>query len=170
MTKTLILSALVALVVTIVVSVVTPSPKQIIREIPGLGAVVSSETLTSPTCIDGVCIFSTKRNFTTTASTTICAIKSPSATSTILRATINVTTGSSTAATLYLATSTTAFATTTNLVTYTLSANTQASTNFVGTAASVVPPGIFLVLGAAGGPANGHLLVGSCSVDFRKIN
>lgn len=170
MSKTLVWSGVIAAVVAVVISVVSPTPKQIIREVPGLGAVVSSESLSSPVCSDGLCTHYKRMAFVS-PTTTPCALRSPNATTTIERATVNVTTGSSTAATLSLATSTTAFATTTNLATYTLTASTQNTYSFTAAAGTgIVPPLTFLVLGAAGGPANGHQLTGTCSVEFRQAN
>lgn len=169
MNKTNLLLGAVGVVALVVAILALSKPAQVIVE-RGIGAVTSSENLTSPMCVDGICRYQTKIVMTS-PSQTPCAIKSPNATTTLERHTINITVGSSTAATLSLATSTTATATTTNLATYTLTANTQNTYSFAGTSgAGIVPPNTWIVLGAAGGPANGHQLTGTCSADLRQVN
>lgn len=93
------------------------------------------------------------------ATTTVCALQSPVATSTLLSASIRFVVSSTTASTVTLAKATTAYATTTKLVEVALAAGAQgtvvASTTPSGGATNdgtnVFSPNTYLVVGMAGG-------------------
>jgi hypothetical protein len=108
-----------------------------------------------------------------TATTTVCAIKSPAATSTLVFAGVRFSTSSTTASTVSLAQATTAYATTTNINTYAVSANAQATivastTGSVAGDATIFAPNTFFVVGMAGGIGT-FSPVGSCSAEFVRI-
>ena len=110
------------------------------------------------------------------ATTTVCALKSPSATSTIvgfadggIGATFKV--SSTTASVLTVATSTTAFATTSMLLRQPIAANAQLSVVSTTTPANggiVLPPNTYLVFGMEGGVGT-FSPVGTCSAAFRVL-
>jgi hypothetical protein len=111
----------------------------------------------------------------TTATTTVCAIKSPSATSTLVFGGINFQTSSTTATTVTLAKAATGFATTTALNTLSLGANAQgaqiatSSTAAVGVVSNnIFGPNEYFVVGMAGGIGN-FSPVGTCSAEFVRI-
>lgn len=103
------------------------------------------------------------------ATTTPCAIQNPfNATSTLVNAVMNVTTGTSTAAVLTIATSTTAFAATSPVFGATLAANTQGTFMAGETASStglgvVIPPTGWVTFTLA----SQNTLVGTCSAVFQ---
>lgn len=110
-----------------------------------------------------------------TATTTICAIKSPAATSTLTFAGVKFAVSSSTASTVTLAKATTAYATTTqigNLVA--IAANGQSTILATSTAANIIAqdtvfaPNTFFVVGMAGGVGT-FSPTGSCSAEFVRI-
>lgn len=87
-----------------------------------------------------------------TATTTVCAIKSPTSTSTLATAGVRIGTASSTISIWDIARATSAFATTTAIgTTYTIAANAAAdivsSTSPAGGSAAVFPPNTYLVVG-----------------------
>lgn len=92
-----------------------------------------------------------------TATTTICAIKSPAATSTLTYGTVKLTVSSTTASTVTLAKSATAFATTTSLGTWAAAANSQGTAVSLRTAAGgedldeTFGPSQYFVVSMAGG-------------------
>jgi len=111
------------------------------------------------------------------ATTTVCAIKSPSATSTLTHAAIRVDVASSTATIFDLAKATTAFATTTALGTaHAVGAGTQdfilASTSPAAGDAVVLAPNSFIVFGARQGISSGDAAGtgfvprGECQAEF----
>jgi hypothetical protein len=92
------------------------------------------------------------------ATTTVCALKSPiDATSTLRRALVRFSVGSTTASTVYVSKAATAFATTTSLGYYALAANAQGTFQATTTSATILDqngifaPGTYLVVGMAGG-------------------
>ncbi len=107
------------------------------------------------------------------ATTTICAIKSPSATSTLaLNSGVSIRTSSTTASRVTLAKATTAFATTTLLGVADISANAQdtvlASTTVTNLETSVFAPNTWFVVGMAGGIGT-FSPVGNCQATFNVI-
>lgn len=114
----------------------------------------------------------------TLATTTPCALQSPSATSTLVHASLAVTTASSTATTWTIAKASTAYATTTRLGTFSLgsgalgtmvASSTQTSvsgdTKTVDDV-SVVAPNTFIVWSKAGDTPAGTGLGGVCRAEF----
>jgi hypothetical protein len=117
---------------------------------------------------NGLATCSEKRGFGT-ASTTICAIKSPGATSTLAYAGTNFVTSSTTASIITIAKSSTPFATTTILGgQFNIAANAQAAYTTTGTtSAYIFSPGQFVVVGMQGGAAATTFSpTGSCSAEF----
>lgn len=115
------------------------------------------------------------------ATTTPCSIKTPAATSTLVRSWFNVKTGTTTSATLTLATSTTAFSTTTPLTTpfaglvnkysFVYYGTTTTATNG-GTVGGVYAPNTWLVYGLAGEATlggGGFVISGSCGAVFQQL-
>ncbi len=122
----------------------------------------------------------TVRMVGTAASTTVCAIKSPPATSTLAFAGVNFTTSSTTGSVVTLAKATTAFATTTVLNNLTLAANAQGAQIATSSMATlgIVPsiifaPNTYFVVGmqdTTPEAGTGHFSpVGSCSAEFVRI-
>lgn len=106
-----------------------------------------------------------------TATTTLCAIQSPAATSSLMFAAWVINTGTSTAATIDLATSTTAFATTTNLVAATVvgsSGKGAVSWSSAGTN-GVLAPNTWVVTKTAGAGLSGYTYGGTCDAEFTVL-
>jgi hypothetical protein len=106
-----------------------------------------------------------------TATTTVCSIKSPAATSTLRVGAVTLTTSSTTASIVTLAKATTAYATTTALSRLALAANAQA-THFASTSAGstdiIFSPNTYFVVGMEGG-AGTFSPVGACTAVFTRI-
>lgn len=142
---------------------------------PALGSVSSPDIQTNWLRVGGV-MHEYRSRALATATTTPCAIISPAATSTLLAATLQVTTASSTATTWTFATSTTAYATTSLYNTFSLASGALGSmvattTNITGVVTNdrtVFPPNTFLVWGVAGvsNPSDTSKLNGSCQAEF----
>lgn len=111
------------------------------------------------------------------ATITPCAIQNPfNATSSLVDATFNVTTGTSSAAQIVFATSTTAFATTSALATMQVAASSDGTFVTGETATStgigvVLGPSNWLVIGTALGSAvgYGYTYGGTCSAVFQSV-
>ena len=106
-----------------------------------------------------------------TATTTLCAIQSPSATSSLVMASWKISAGTTTAATIDLATSTSRFATTTNLI-----AGTSVASGAQGSAAwrssgsnSVLAPNTYVVVKTAGAGSGGYTYGGQCEGEFQVL-
>ena len=110
------------------------------------------------------------------ATTTVCALRSPSATSTLMHASITLDTSSTTATTVTLAKATTAYATTTLVTSAAVNANAQATIIATSTANTVsalgtintrvFAPNNYLVVGMQGGVGS-FSPVGSCNAEWR---
>ncbi len=113
------------------------------------------------------------RTTMTGATTTPCALQNPSltATSSIANFAAQINVGTSTLSLLTLATSTTAFATTSLITTATIAANNQGLLTWEGGVNNtMLPPGGWIVLGAAGASgANGFTYSGTCSATIQTI-
>lgn len=107
----------------------------------------------------------------TQATTTVCALQSPSATSTLTRADITFVVSSTTASTITIAKASSAFATTTLLGTTAIVANGYgtaiASTTQDST--SIFSPNQWVVVGMAGGQGN-FSPTGICQASWRQLN
>jgi len=121
-------------------------------------------------CINGVCEFYNRVAYTT-ATTTVCAIKSPSATSTLIFGSANFTVSSSSASQVVIAKSATAFATTTLLGQASLGANARGTILATTTPLDALDedrtfaPNTFFVVGMAGGIGT-FSPAGACTAKF----
>ena len=134
---------------------------------PQLGA-VSGPDLSSPYfSVNGVVTYQSRVTMRA-ATTTLCAIKSPSATSTLAVVGWQIGAGTTTAATIDLATSTTAYSTTTNLVA--ASSVASGANGAVSWASSgtngVLAPNIYVVVKTAGAGLSGYTYGGTCFAQF----
>lgn len=155
----------------------------VVREVQNLGA-VSSPAILSPWFSFGGARFWGSEVDLTTATTTICAVQAPAATSTLVAnaSTVSFRTSSTTDSTVTVAKATTAFATTTLLRTVSIAANAQAdftmaSTTSVDSTAAwaleqsnlVFAPNEWLVVGMAGGIGT-FSPVGACSPVWKQVD
>lgn len=104
------------------------------------------------------------------ATTTVCALQSPNATSSLVRTGLNVTTGTSTAGTITMATSSSPFATTTSLESFTIASGAQGNRYYIPTtsANSVMAPNTYVVFGVAGVPY-GFTYEGTCQATWEQL-
>lgn len=108
-----------------------------------------------------------------TSTTTVCAIQSPAATSTLLSAGIGFKVSSTTASTVTMARGATAFATTTKLGSVSLAANAKGTVMATTTTSpgtdgdSVFPPSYWFVVGMAGGIGT-FSPSGTCHASFEE--
>lgn len=144
------------------------------RQDQTFGAVVGPDTYFDYVANNDVRKSATRKAFTT-ATTTVCAIKSPSATSTLVFGGVNFTRSSTTASVVTLAKAATAFATTTALNTLSIAANGQgaqiatSSTATVGVVPAIIfAPNQYFVVGMQGGIGT-FSPVGSCTAEFVRI-
>lgn len=142
---------------------------------PRLGAVSGPDTYFEYTANQNLQKYGLTRGFTS-ATTTVCAIKSPAATSTLVFAGVNFTTSSTSASVVTLAKAATAFATTTALNTLTLAANAlgaQIATSSIATVGvagnNIFAPNQYFVVGMQGGVGGTFSPVGTCSAEFVRI-
>lgn len=107
------------------------------------------------------------------ATTTICALQAPAATSTLEAASLSLTIGTTTASTITFAKAATAFATTTQLYTYNVSAGAQAAISLPATTTQanmdkyVFAPNTYFVVGMQGS-AGTFSPTGVCSAVWRS--
>ena len=149
-------------------------PVQLIQnENQEVGAVVGPNLYNPFWNVNDVFLYPMSKTMTK-STTTICAFKSPNATSTLMIASANFSTGSTTNATVSIAKSSTAFATTTNIGTLKLAANEKGT--WVGGYASssmsnlVFEPGKYLVFGMQGGTGEVNFSpVGTCKVIWQSV-
>lgn len=119
--------------------------------------------------LGGIFITPTRITALTQATTTVCAIQSPNATTTIMSASLLETVSSTTASTITLATSTTAFATTSLITTAAIGANAQGVLTWdSGANNGTVSPNTWLVFGQSGGTGT-FSPTGVCSVLLQSI-
>lgn len=121
---------------------------------------------------NGVRVYPTGRALST-ATTTVCAIQSPNATSTLRWAGVRFDVSSTTASVVTIAKSATAFATTTSIGTdYNIAANgqgfIQASTSPAAGAVTVFAPNTWLVVGMKGGTGT-FSPTGACQATFEEF-
>lgn len=143
-----------------------------VTEVP-VGSVVSSEVSSSNFSFGEVRRWAYRPKFNV-ASTTLCAVKSPAASSTLVFAGYIINTGTSTAATIDVAKGTTPYATTTLLVTGTSVAS--GATKEIGwttagaTAADdIMAPNTWLIVKTASAGLSGYTYGGNCSVVFQEF-
>ena len=108
------------------------------------------------------------------ATTSLCAIKSPAATTTLERIAWQITGGTTTAATIDIGTSTTAYATTTNLVSATaVASGAQAYKYWTPVGGTVndamMSPNTWVNVMTAGAGLNGYTYTGKCEAVFTEL-
>ena len=116
----------------------------------------------------------TVRSTFTAATTTPCSLRAPAATTTLIFAGWQITTGTSTAATIDLGTSTTAFSTTTNKVAAkSIAANAQGYAVWTPAGGGVddnkMAPNEYVVVKTAGAGLSGYTYQGTCTAEFREF-
>lgn len=107
-----------------------------------------------------------------TATTSVCAIQAPAATSTLTFAGWKITTGTTTAATIDIGIGRTAFATSTTLVTGTSvasGANGEAAWSDVTGTTGIMRPNDWLVVKTAGPGLGGYTYTGNCVAEFTVL-
>lgn len=175
MTKQNILtSAVIALLVSGTVAFLFPNTvKTVVQEVTKTGSVVSSELPDNNFSFGQVrrWAYGPKMNVATTS---LCSIKSPAATSTLISAAFQIYTGTSTAATIDIGTSTTAFATTTNLVSaFSVGSGAQGATGWTSAGGSVqdnvMAPNTYVNVKTAGAGLGGYTYGGKCTVVFQEF-
>lgn len=110
------------------------------------------------------------------ATTTVCALPSPSSTSTLMSFALNITTGTSTGGLFTIGTSTTAYSTSSSmfLPSIVVGANTQQTITWVpqssgvSSSSGVVSPNTFIVAGVQGVPF-GYTYGGTCKALFNIL-
>ncbi len=135
------------------------------------GARPGPDTDSQCTTQNGLQTCQTRRPLTL-ATTTPCAIKSPSATSTLVESGVIITTASSTATTWVMAKATTPFATTTYLDLFSLSSGVQGALQSSATTTGIdikqtFAPNTWFVVSKSGDTPAGVLLAGQCSATFQ---
>lgn len=168
--NTIITAVVAALLGAIVVVVATPErvTKEVVREVvEQVGAISSPDIMSNWLGLGGGRVWNYTIPFTT-STTTVCAITSPAATSTLLFGGVLFTTSSTTASTVTLAKATTAFATTTSLGASALTANGQGYVVASTTGSHIFSPSTYFVVGMAGGVGN-FSPVGSCTATFIEL-
>lgn len=166
--KTTIVTAVVAAVVALGFLVVTNH----LQSKP-VGAVASPDIMSPWFSYGGVRHWSGHSESLVSATTTVCAIQSPAATSTLLRASISFKVGSTTASTVDIAKATTAYATTTIIGGGALAANAQGTFNATTTPATgtslngpmVFAPSTYVVFGMEGGTGT-FSPTGTCQAEW----
>lgn len=157
----------VALVAVVIATLGLIFPKV---QVP-LGSVVGPELLSPFFSVNEV-RHEYRRAALVKATTTPCAVKAPNATSTLLSASVQIRTSTTTATTWHLAEATTAFATTTNIAIFSLGSGDQGTlANVASTTAadglSVISPNNYVVWGVAGiGNLTSDKLLGTCQAEF----
>lgn len=162
--------ALVVVAIIAISAFIFPRSNTVVERI--VGAASGPELLSPFFSVDGV-RHEYRKSKLNTATTTPCALKSPSATSTLVFASLEISTASSTATTWTLAKAANAFATTTLLNTFSLGSGalgTMVATSTTVVAVddqTVIAPSTFLVWGVAGTTVSDVTkLNGVCQAEF----
>ncbi len=134
-----------------------------------LGSVSSPDIMSPYFSVGGVYQWKNARTLGT-ATTTMCSVQSPSATSTLDSARLQITTGTSTATIFTVATSTTAFATTTALNRFSLASAAQGSFALMSTTSDayrIMSPNTWVVWSVEGTViSDATKLLGTCNTTF----
>ena len=163
----------VALVLSLYASVRPSTSTTIVKNEPAVGALAGPNIPSNYLKWCGVAIYSGATALAV-GTTTVCAIQSPAATSTLIRASILLTTSSTTASTVTLAKAATAFATTTSLGQHVVAANAQGAIQASTTLAvglndnTVFGPNQWFVVGMAGGVGT-FSPVGQCQATWQTL-
>lgn len=148
MNKLTISGALVAIVFSIIALVLSATGGTVTNNL----SAVSSPDISSPYfSYSDIRHWGAKTTNLTQATTTICALQSPAATSSLQTASIRLTTSSTTASTLTLAKATTPYATSTSLGAVSASANGQIVGVASTTGSHIFAPNQYFVVGMQGG-------------------
>lgn len=163
--KTIVVSGIMALLIaggTVVVTAPTPE-----APVDNLGAAPGPDTGYTYFGVGGVRQHSASKSLQT-GTTTVCSIKSPNATSSLLFGGIRFVVGSTTASTVTLAKSTNGTATSSSLGTFALAANAQG----VGTASTtgnhIFAPNQYFVVSMGGGTGT-YSPTGTCKATFVEM-
>ncbi len=164
--KTIVVAAVVAVIAAAGTFAFLPTRTEVITKLGSSGNYVASPVFT----FGDVRAYAGRQELRQ-ASTTICAIQSPAATSTLRFANVKVNIGSSTALILDIAQATTQYATTTKIgTTYNIAAGAQAfvqaSTSPAAGATTVFAPLTWLVVKAQGGVTAGDFATAAGSAGF----
>lgn len=167
--KNLIASIVIGLIA--IVASVYLGGTQVVKEITHeVGAVSSPDLASRYFSFGGVREWAGRQQMNV-ATTTLCAIQAPAATSTLKFVSFSVTTGTSTSATIDIATSTTAFATTTNLVSaVSIGSGAQGQQFWSPVGGSVndntMAPNTYVIVKTAGAGLGGYTYGGTCQASF----
>ena len=130
---------------------------------------VSSPDIGSPYISFGdVRLWASHTSSLTQATTTVCALQSPSATSTLKQGSVQFTVSSSTATTVTLAKASTPYATTTSLGSVTIPANAQGYGIASTTGSQIFSPNTYFVVGMAGGIGS-FSPTGTCNAEWMEL-
>lgn len=141
-------------------------PAQVVKEVAVKAGSVASPDLPFPCLSVGGVRRCSGQMSPTQATTTICAIQSPAATSTLVGLGATLTVSSSTASRLVIASSTTAYATTTHFASTDIAANAQMTLVSTSTRADkVISPNTWFVFSMNGGTGT-FSPSGSCFATF----
>lgn len=155
-TKTVLISAIVAVLVAGGAIALSPKDGAGNPTVPTFGALAGPDIASPYLRWGGVATYAGSMALGQ-ATTTVCAIQSPAATSTLQTAFVRFDVSSTTASVITVAKATTAFATSTQIgVNYSIPANAQAfinasTTNGIAGASEVFAPNTWLVVGMQGG-------------------
>lgn len=130
---------------------------------------VSSPDIPSPYFSYGdIRFWGAKTTSLTSATTTVCSLQSPAATSSLVTAAVRLTTSSTTASTVTLAKATTPYATTTSLGAISVSANGQGVAVASTTGSHIFAPNTYFVVGMQGNTGT-FSPVGVCQATWMEI-
>ena len=143
----------------VVLLTLTLMPQKVINSVQTFRAVSSPDIQSPYFSVGGVRTWAARSENLISATTTVCAIQSPTATSTLTRASLRLSVGSTTASTVVIAKSATAFATTTAIGGGALAANAQGTFSATTTPATLTSldgvmtfaPSQWVVFGMTGG-------------------
>ena len=171
MTKKIIIGVVIVVVLILAFVYLYPTKTQVITN--NLGALAGPDISSTYMSFNGN-RYEYRKMAMASATTTICAMRAPAATSTLEVASFQITTGTSTAATIDLATSTTAFATTTNLITAkSISSGAQGYAYWHPVGGSIndatLAPSEWVVVKTAGAGLGGYTYGGNCQAVFKVL-
>lgn len=143
-------------------------PARVVERTIQAGSVSSPDIMSPYFSFGGLKHWAGRTDSLTQATTTVCAIQSPAATSTLAWAGVLFKVSSTTASIVTLATSTSPYATTTLLIANNIGANAQGYVNFQGSSANVLAPNTWVVVGMAGGTGT-FSPTGTCQAEFMAL-
>jgi hypothetical protein len=165
--KTILVGGATAVVVVILGFVLVGSQNTVIREVrDSLGAVSSPDIMSPYFSFGGVRMWGTKTQGFNSATTTVCAIQSPAATSSIQLAGASFTVSSTTASTVTISMNSTPYASGTALIAQAVGANAQATVRVASS--TVVSPNQYIVTSMSGGTGT-FSPSGNCQASFIEL-